>query len=92
MRMEAVGKIFSHVHQKCILGFKTLALCWSDGRTQFVVDCSIHGEKGKVEGKEQGLTASQRKKRFSRERAPDSCAARRKEEYFTSKLESLKKW
>lgn len=90
MRMEAIGKIFSHVHQKCILGFKALALCWSDGRTQFVVDCSIHGEKGKVEGKEQGLTASQRKKRFSRERDPDSCAARRKEEYFTSKLESLK--
>lgn len=90
MRIEAIGKIFSHVHQKCILGFKALALCWSDGRTQFVVDYSMHGERGKVEGKEQGLTAAQRAKRYSRERDKDSCAARRKEEYFSSKLERLK--
>lgn len=90
MRMEAIGKIFSHVHQKCILGYKALALCWSDGRTQFVVDCSMHGEKGKVEGKEQGLTAAQREKRYIKERDTDSCAAKRKSEYFTSKLERLK--
>lgn len=61
IRKEAIGKILSHVHQKCLLGFKAIALCWSDGRTQFVVDCSIHGEKGKAEGKEQCLTASRRK-------------------------------
>ena len=42
--------------QRCILGYKLLALCWSDGRSQFVVDFSIHGERGKVDGKEQGLT------------------------------------
>ena len=53
MHMESIGKIFSHVHQKCILGYKALMLCWSDARTQFVFDFSLHGEKGKVEGKEQ---------------------------------------
>lgn len=37
-RVEAIGKIFSHVHQKCILGYKALMLCWSDGRTQFLLD------------------------------------------------------
>ena len=57
MHMESIGKIFSHVHQKCILGYKALMLCWSDGRTQFMLDFSLHGEKGKIEGKEQGLTS-----------------------------------
>lgn len=36
-------------------------LCWSDGRTQFMLDVSLHGEKGKVEGKEQGMTSEQAK-------------------------------
>lgn len=53
MHMESIGKIFSHVHQKCILGYKALMLCWSDGRTQFMLDSSLHGEMGKIEGKEQ---------------------------------------
>ena len=68
LRMEAIGKIFSHVHQKCILGYKALMLCWSDGRTQFMLDVFLHGEKGKVEGKEQGMTAEQRKRCYERKR------------------------
>lgn len=88
-RMEAIGKIFSHIHQKCILGYKALMLCWSDGRTQFMLDVSLHGERGKVEGKEQGLTAEQRKKRYERKRDTESHAAGRKEEYFMSKGEKL---
>ena len=89
MQMESIGKIFSHVHQRCILGYKALVMCWSDGRTQFVADFSLHGEKGKVEGKEQGLTAKQRNQRYCRERKGDSHMARRKDEFFNSKLERL---
>ena len=88
-QMEAIGKIFSHVRQKCILGYKALMLCWSDGRTQFMLDFSLHGEKGKIEGKEQGLTSVQRKRRYERERDKDSHVARRKEEYFVSKVARL---
>ena len=88
-QMESIGKIFSHVHQKCILGYKSLMLCWSDGRTQFMLDFSLHGEKGKIEGKEQGLTSAQRKRRYERERDKDSHVARRKEEYFMSKVARL---
>ena len=88
-QMESIGKIFSHVHQKCILGYKSLMLCWSDGRTQFMLDFSLHGEKGKIEGKEQGLTSAQRKRRYGRERDKDSHVARRKEEYFMSKVARL---
>ena len=53
---------------KCILGYKALMLCWSDGRTQLMLDFSLHGEKGKIEGKGQGLTSAQRKQRYERER------------------------
>ena len=69
---------------------KLLALCWRDGRSQFVVDFSIHGERGKVDGKEQGLTARQRERRYNRKRDRDCQTEKRKEEYFVSKLERLK--
>ena len=90
LRMESIGMIFSHVFQQCILGYKLLAMCWSDGRSQFVVDFSIHGEKGKTDGKEQGLTARQRERRYNRKRDSDCQTEKRKEEYFVSKLERLK--
>ena len=56
-------------------------LCWSDGRTQFMLDFSLHGDKGKIEGKEQGLTSEQRRQRYERERDKDSHISKRKEEY-----------
>lgn len=88
-RMEMIGKIFSHVHQKCILGYKTLMLCWSDGRTQLMLDASLHGEMGKTQGREQGLSATERKKRYSRERDKESQTTKRKKEYFMNKGEKL---
>lgn len=89
LRMEAIGKIFSHVHQKCILGYKALMLCWSDGRTQLMLDASLHGEKGKIDGKEQGLTAKQRQGRYSKKRDENSHVAKRKQEYFMGKGKKL---
>ena len=89
LHMEAIGKIFSHIHHKCILGYKALMLCWSDGRTQLMLDFSLHGEKGKIKGKEQGLTSDQRKQRYERERNNNSHIAKRKDEYFISKGKKL---
>ena len=90
LKMECIGKVFSHVEQKSILGFKALMLCWSDGRTQLMVDSSLHGETGKVEGKEQGLTSKQRNARYSRGRDKDSQTSIRKEEYFKENGDELK--
>lgn len=90
MRMELIGKIFSHVQQKCILGYKALVCVWSDGRTQQVLDFSLHGEKGKSESKEQGLTKKQRECRYTNsKRNPKSRGAKRMDEYFRSKGEKL---
>lgn len=85
IHMESIGKIYSHVHQRCIFGYKTLMLCWSDGRTQFMLDASLHGEKGKIERKQQGLTSAQREQRFSRERDENSPLFKRKQEFFMPK-------
>lgn len=84
-KMEKIGRIFSHVNQKSILGFKALMLCWSDGRSQFMIDASLHGEIGKTDGKEQGLTAAQRQARYSRKRDSSSHTTKRLDEYFMNK-------
>ena len=88
-RIEMIGKIFSHVHQKYILGYKSLMLCWSDGRTRLMLDVSLHGEMGKTQGKEQGLSATERKDRYSCERDKESQTAKREKEYFMNKGEKL---
>lgn len=47
MKMESIGKIFSHMHQKCILGYKALMLCWSDGRPNLCSMLPCMEKKGK---------------------------------------------
>ncbi len=89
MHIEMIGKIFSHVEQKCILGIKSLNLCWSDGSSLIPFDFSLHGEKGKVDGKEQGLTAKQRDGRKKYERDENSHMKKRADEYFKPKGEML---
>ncbi len=89
MHIEMIGKIFSHVEQKCILGIKSLNLCWSDGASLIPFDFSLHGERGKVEGKEQGLTARQRSERKTYERKENSHMEKRAAEYFKPKGDML---
>lgn len=99
--MEAIGKVFSHVKMKQVLGFKGLFTCFSDGKTQSMIDMSIHGEIGKDKtpkrksnkgpkpkplGLVQGLTKVQRDARYTKFRDVRSKAQERKEEYLTSKI------
>ena len=68
-KTEMIGRIYSHVLHKSVLGFKGLFLCHTDGKTQTLLDFSLHGEEGKNPEKKQGLTDKQRKARFSKKRA-----------------------
>lgn len=61
--LKAMSK-HTNIPQKCNLGHKGPMLCWSDGRTQLMLDFSLHGERGKVEEKEQGLTSEQKNRRY----------------------------
>lgn len=47
MTTELIGRIWSHVHQKSILGYKCLTMMLSDGVSQLFLDFSLHGEEGK---------------------------------------------
>lgn len=87
MRIEKIGRIFSHTLHRHIIGYKGLLLGINDGVTFLPIDFSLHGEKGS--GGNQGLTAKQRKAR--KETAPDAGtpASVRHGEYFKSKIETL---
>lgn len=79
IQTEMIGKVFSHVEHKMILGFKGLFLGITDGATQMLMDFCLVGEKGKkgtYNMKQKQLDA-----RFSKERKEDSHTAKRIQEY-----------
>ena len=87
MRTELIGRVWSHVLQKSILGYKCLTLMLSDGCSQLFIDFSLHGEEGKDKEKVQGLTAKQRKARFSKS-YEGQAAETRVEEYLHKKTDT----
>jgi hypothetical protein len=87
-RIEFIGRVWDHVIQKYILGFKILLLGYWDGKSFLPIDFSVHGEKGKNEEMPQGMRKKDIKRRFRMKR-PETCPANeRVEEYFMSKLEN----
>ena len=87
MRMEFIGRIFSHVTHASILGFKALFLCRTDGKTQTVLDFSLHGEEGSRPDKPFGMTREQRKRQYSRERKGTEAVIGRINEYTQNKIQ-----
>ena len=75
IQTEMIGKVFSHVEHKMILGFKGLFLGITDGATQMLMDFCLVGEKGKKGN--YNLRQKQLDARFSKERKEDSHTARR---------------
>jgi len=89
MKIELIGRVFSHVTQKSCLAFKGLFMGFHDGTSFFALDFSLHGEKGKNKKKPFGLTNKQLKERYSKKRYKNSASFARKEEYFKSKIEQM---
>ena len=58
-KSELIGKVFSHLEHKSILGYKCLTLLLSDGMSQLFLDFSLHGEEGRKPDKKPGLTDCQ---------------------------------
>ena len=85
-RTEMIGRVFSHVSMKSILGFKALFMGLTDGKTFTLLDCALHGEMGKRGNMPQGLTTKKAAQRYSRERVSNSHAQKRMDEYMTSKM------
>ena len=79
-----IGKVFSHVEHKMILGFKGLFLGITDGATQMLMDFCLVGEKGKKGT--YNLKQKQLDARFKKERNEDSHTVKRIKEYDESKI------
>ncbi len=85
-KSELIGKIFSHLEHKSILGYKCLMLLLSDGLSQLFLDFSLHGEEGRKPDKKQGLTDKQHRERFSADYA-GQCVEERIKEYTMKKTD-----
>ena len=88
--IELIGRIHSHVKNISILGYKGLFLARTDGKTQTILDYSLHGEDGKNPDKPQGMTKEQIRKRYTKERDEKSCGQKRIDEYKVDKHTRLR--
>ena len=88
-KTELIGSIFSHVTRTSMLGFKGLFMGYFDGKSFFALDFSLHGEKGKNKKRPYGLSLKQARERYSKKRDKSTPAYKRKEEYFTTKIQSM---
>ncbi len=88
--IELIGRIHSHVKNISILGFKGLFLARTDGKTQTILDFSLHGEEGKNPDKPQGMTKEQIKKRYGKVRDAKSNGQKRVDEYKEDKQARLR--
>lgn len=66
--IEHIGKIWSHVQHKCVLGYKGLFLGYWDGKSFFGLDFSLHKEKGKNKKKPYGLNRKQLSRQYKKNR------------------------
>jgi len=85
-KAEGLGKVFSHVMMKPILGFKAMFLCYTDGKTQLMLDCTVQAETGKNPDKPQGLTNKQKAAQYTKERDESEKVNVRKSEMMASKI------
>ena len=83
--IEQISRVFDHVQGKCVLGFKLLVCAFFDGKSTIPIDMSLHCEKGKK--KDFGLTAKQRKNRFTKKRKEGNPDSIRFKESTESKLQ-----
>lgn len=83
--MEHISRVFDHVIGRCVLGYKLLVCAFFDGKTTLPIDLSIHSEAGR--NKDYGLTAKQRKSRFSKRRDHTNPNHARAQEATRSKLD-----
>jgi len=71
--MELVSRVWSHVDNKALLGFKGLFLGWCDDKSFLALDFSLHREAGKNEKYPFGLKPQQVQAQYHKER-PSKCA------------------
>jgi hypothetical protein len=85
-KIEFMGRVWDHVRQTSVLGFKLLVLGYFDGASFIPVDFSFHREKGRNKQKPYGMAKKLLKKQYKKQRDKKSAAAQRVTELASSKL------
>ena len=83
-RMENIGRVYSHLEHKSILGFKALIMGITDGVSQMLLDFAIVREKGKKGN--YSMSKKELAAHFSKERNDAEPTMKRVREYDTDKI------
>jgi len=85
-KIEHIGRVWDHVKQRCVLGFKLLVMLYWDGTSSIPLDFSIHREKGQKDDKPYGMSKKELRRQFSKKRTKDAESRQRIEELDTNKI------
>lgn len=85
--IEKVSRVWDHVSQKAVLGFKLLLMGYWDGTSLVPLDFSLHRELGQNKEKPFGLKKKELKKQYKKKREKDSPSNERAEEADMSKID-----
>ena len=85
-RIERIGKVFDHISQRYVLGFRCLLYSFWDGTSIYPLDFSLHAEKGRNKKRPYGLTKKQLKQRYCKDRSPGSPGSKRLAELNQDKI------
>jgi hypothetical protein len=85
--IEMVSRVFDHVTQRYLLGFKLLTMGYWDGISFIPLDFSMHRERGKNKEKPFGLKKKELKKQHKTKRQCGSFSDERAKEVDMSKID-----
>lgn len=86
--IEHISRIWSHVNNRCIMGFKGLFLLYWDSKSYIGLDFSLHKERGKNEKYPFGLKPGIYKKQYKKKRTKESHGQKRVEELEKNKIDN----
>ncbi len=89
--VEKVSRVWDHVLNRCILGYKLLAMGYWDGASFIPLDFSLHRERGKNTDKPFGLKKKEYKKQYRKKRGNGNHNWNRAKEADSTKIESALK-
>ena len=90
-KIEFLGRVWDHVKQGSVLGFKILVMLYWDGKSSIPLDFSLHREKGKRESHPYGMSNKDLRRQYSKKRIKESESSKRIKELDTNKITMMLK-
>jgi len=90
-KMEYIGRVWDHVKQRSVLGFKILVMLYWDGISSIPLDFSIHREKGRRKSYPYGMRKKDLRRQYSKKRIKGSESGKRVKDLDTNKIEMMLK-